>query len=183
MPKASVEDSYENKWGRRQEGTWEHLVGIDYNNDSGTKNTLEAFSKIANSREELYIIDTSSDGKVNQTNIYYDEYEYAEWEIPILEYNLTKYKLNKFCNTSIQKDWMGRYYVEVNYCPAYLMQNLANMTTGDGPLLGYDVKGKYAEAKRCFVLSSGKAVLGGMEHPHTPITYYLIVHNKFVKSV
>lgn len=26
-------------------------------------------------------------------------------------------------------------------------------------------------------------VTQSMEHPHTPITYYLIVHNKFVKSV
>ena len=35
--------------------------------------------------------------------------------------------------------------------------------------------GKYADAKRSFVASSGKAVIGGMEHPHMQPTYYLIV--------
>lgn len=46
-----------------------------------------------------------------------------------------------------------------------LMQSLSNMTTGTGPLLGHDVKGKYASAKASFVASSGKVVIGGMTHP------------------
>lgn len=60
-----------------------------------------------------------------------------------------------------------------------LMQSLSNMTTGTGPLLGYDVKGKYASAKASFVASSGKVVIGGMTHPHMQPTYYLITRNNF----
>lgn len=60
-----------------------------------------------------------------------------------------------------------------------LMQSLSNMTTGTGPLLGHDVKGKYASAKASFVASSGKVVIGGMTHPHMQPTYYLIDRNNF----
>lgn len=60
-----------------------------------------------------------------------------------------------------------------------LMQSLSNMTTGTGPLLGHDVKGKYASAKASFVASSGKVVIGGMTHPHMQPTYYLIARNNF----
>ncbi len=59
------------------------------------------------------------------------------------------------------------------------MQTLANMTCGIGPTLGRDVKGVYAYAKTSFVLSSGKLLVGGMEHSHMPTTYYLISHNDF----
>ena len=39
--------------------------------------------------------------------------------------------------------------------------------------------GKYNDAKLSFVASSGKVVIGGMEHPHMQPTYYLIVRNDF----
>lgn len=61
-----------------------------------------------------------------------------------------------------------------------LMQSLSNMTTGTEPLLGHDIKGKYASAKASFVDSSGKVVvIGGMTHPHMQPTYYLIARNNF----
>lgn len=60
-----------------------------------------------------------------------------------------------------------------------LMQSLSNMTTGTGPLLGHDVKGKYASAKASFVASSGKVVIGGMTHSHMQPTYYLIARSNF----
>lgn len=60
----SVNEHYENKWLGAEEGTWEWLVGVDYNDDGGTSRTLECFGKIASCREELYKLDTSKDGKV-----------------------------------------------------------------------------------------------------------------------
>lgn len=60
------------------------------------------------------------------------------------------------------------------------MQILSNMTTGVGPILGHDVRGKYATAKASFVASSGKVFVGGMTHPHMQPTYYLIARNDFL---
>lgn len=116
----------------------------------------------------------------------------AEKELTELTNTLRNEKLLKFCKLSIVGGgFLKPYHVEVNYCPAYLMQMLSNMTTKVGPMLGHDTKVKYAEAKASFVASSGKIKkgvvdlrkLGGMEDPHTPITYYLIEYNNFVTKV
>ena len=181
----SVEAHYENKWGRRQEGTWEWIVGADYNNDGGTARTLRYFTKIANNREELYILDSSSAGKVWENNFGHLTRAGAQRELEELTLMLENEKLLKFCKLRIVGGgFLTLHHVEVNYSPAYLMQTLANMTTGVGPLLGRDVKGKYTWAKASFVASSGVLpMIGGMEDPHLPITYYLITHNDFVKKV
>lgn len=42
------------------------------------------------------------------------------------------------------------------------MQMLANMTTGVGPKVGYDVSGKYLAAKTSFIRSNGQVIVGGM---------------------
>lgn len=176
----SVEDNYENKWWGAQEGTWEWFIGVDYNNDGGTSRTLNSFSKIASSREDLYKLDTGSDGKVWENNLGHTTYSGAEAELIELKATLESEKLLKFCNVYIvDKGFL--YYVEINYSPAYLMQTLCNMTTSTGPMLGHDVKGKYASAKASFVASSGKVVVGGMTHPHMQPTYYIIAHNGFRK--
>lgn len=116
----------------------------------------------------------------------------AEKELRELTKTLQNEKLLKFCKLSIVGGgFLTPYHVEVNYCPAYLMQTLANMTTEVGPKLGRDVKGKYASAKTSFVGSSGKikygvfdlSKFGGMEDPHMPITYYLIAYNNFKTKV
>lgn len=180
----SVENHYENHWGSAQKGTWEWLTGNDYNNDGGLQRTLDAFAKVASSREELYILDDSSDGKVWENNLGHTTLEGAEEELEELTNTLRNEKLLKFCSLSIVGgELMTPYHVEVNYSPAYLMQILANMTTGVGPTLGRDVKGKYASAKASFVASSGKLGIGGMTRPHLTITYYLIVYNNFVDHV
>jgi hypothetical protein len=46
--------------------------------------------------------------------------------------------------------------------------------------LGLDLKGKYANVRQQFALASGQIQVagvgpGGMEHPHMPGTYYMIV--------
>lgn len=180
----SVEDHYENKWGTAQKGTWEWLTGVDYNNDGGTQRTLDAFANIASNRSQLYVLDSSPDGRVWENNLGHTTLEGAESELTELTNTLRNEKLLKFCRLSIVGGgFLTPYHVEVNYSPAYLMQMLANMTTGVGPMLGHDTKGKYAAAKASFVASSGKVVVGGMTHPHLPITYYLIVYNNFVDHV
>jgi hypothetical protein len=180
----SIKLHYENKRFSRQQGTWEWLVGEDYNNDGGTQRTLECFSKISKSRNDLYELDFSSDGKVYENNTGHSTYEGAEKELEKLTKELENEKLLKFCKLKIVgSEFLTSYHVEVNYCPAYLMQSLSNMTTSVGPTLGRDVKGKYRSAKASFVASSGKAICGGMEDPHLTITYYLIAHNNFVNKV
>ena len=180
----SVEDNYENKWFGAQEGTWEWFIGVDYNNDGGTSRTLNSFAKIANSREDLYKLDNGSDGKVWENNLGHTTYSGAQKELEELKATLESEKLLKFCNVYIVGGGI-LYHVEINYSPAYLMQTLCNMTTGTGPKLGHDVKGKYASAKASFVASSGKipgmAIIGGMTHPHMQPTYYIIAHNGFRK--
>lgn len=175
----SVEDSYENKWGRAQSGTFEWLTGYDYNNDSGTSRTLAAFYAIANNRADLYVLDSSNDGKVNIENKYHITTNGAEKRCEEVKGILENVKLLRFCDVYVVSGVIK--HVEVNYCPAYLMQNLANMASKTGPLTGYDTKGIYAKAKASFIASSGfipGGFVGGMTHPHMQPTYYLIAHNK-----
>ncbi len=176
----SIAKNYENRFGKAEEGTWEWLIGKDYNNDGGTKRTLKAFANISDTREDLYKLDSGSDGKVWENNIGHVTRKGAEDEMVELNKTLENEKLLRFCNTYVVGGGL-LYHVEINYCPAYLMQSLSNMTTGKGPLLGHDVKGKYASAKASFVASSGKVIVGGMTHPHMQPTYYLIARNNFEK--
>lgn len=177
----SVEDMYENEWWTAEKGTFEWLTGgDDYNNDGGTSRTVNSFAKIAKSREELYVIDTSGDGKVNIGNKYHITTKGAEERKIDVEEMLDEVKLFRFCDIYITGGAIK--HVVVNYCPAYLMQNLANMASETGPMTGYDTAGKYADAKASFIASSGQIPvlerLGGMGHPHMPATYYLMVYNK-----
>ena len=95
---------------------------------------------------------------------------------------------------TIEKDsgiLVSFYRAKINYCPAYAMQTFANMASEVGPKTGRNLSGKYNSAKWSFIGSSGeikikekpiigeKAIVGGMTHPHMPITYYLIVNNDF----
>ncbi len=182
----SVEKKYENKFGMAKEGTWEWLVGYDYDNDGGTQRTIKTFSKLAENRKELYKLDNSSDGKVWENNVGHITKQGAEDEKVKLTQILKDEKLLPYCKLSVVGSGLS-YHVEVNYCPAYLMQTLANMATKVGPTLGHDVKGKYASAKASFIATSGfvkvKGVgIGGLTDPHLQITYYLIAHNKFANN-
>ena len=58
------------------------------------------------------------------------------------------------------------------------------MASKKGPMIGRDMSGKYNKAKWKFIFSSGEPPLeklhvGGMYHPHMPLTYYLIARNDF----
>ena len=173
----SIDKEYETI--TKKEGSWKWLMGEGYNSDGGTQRTLDAILAVASTREELYILDSSDDGKVWENNIGHTTTDGAQKELEELTETLKNEKLYRFCKLSIVGTAVK--HVEVNYCPAYLMQSLANMTTKVGPALGHDVKGVYASAKASFVFSSGKLVVGGMEHPHLTGAYYLIVYNNFKK--
>ena len=172
----SVNEHYETKWLGANEGTFEWLIGSDYNDDGGTARTLDCFAALANSREDIYKLDTTADGKVWENNVGHLTRAGAEEELLELTAILEEEKLLKFCNVYVVGSGIS-YHVEINYCPAYFMQTLSNITTGVGPLLGRDVKGKYNTALVSFVASSGKVVVGGMAHPHMQPTYYLLARN------
>lgn len=167
-------------FGKEKEGAFKWFTGLSYNDDGGTQRTLDCFAALATCREDLYKLDTTSHGKMTYTGLFGLKYNKKDATAKYNELN-TKFKnekLSQFCKVSIMQSGT-KYYVEVNYCPAFFMQMLANMTTGVGDLLGYTLGTKYNDAKLSFVASSGKVVVGGMEHPHMQPTYYLIAQNNF----
>ena len=62
------------------------------------------------------------------------------------------------------------------------------MASGVGDNKGRDLRGKYEDAKWSFIFSSGEAPfigwvgIGGMKHPHMPVTYCLIARNIFIEK-
>ena len=170
----SVKDLYEDSnWFTNKEGTFEWLCGYDYTVSGGVQNALNAFTKVASNREQLYVLDSTSDGKCNIGNASHWSQSAAETRKKELEAELESVKLARFVSIGVRQSGL-MWIAEVNYCPAYLMQNLANMASSTGPLTGYDVKGKYADAKSAFIT----CFLGGMTHPHQQVTYYLMTYNE-----
>ena len=170
----SVNDLYEDdNWFADKEGSFEWLCGYDYNDNGGIKGALEAFNKLATNRVELYVLDATSDGKCNIGNASHWSQADAEKRKAELEAELGAVKLARFVSIGVRKSGL-MWIAEVNYTPAYLMQNLANMASTTGPLTGYDVKGKYASAKGAFI----NCFINGMVHPHQQVTYYLMTYNK-----
>lgn len=168
-------------FGKEKEGTFKWFTGVSYNDDGGTQRTLDCFAALATCREDLYVLDKTSHGKMTYTGLLGLKYNKTDATAKMNEVK-TKLKnenLLKFCEIYLVKSGT-KYYVEVNYCPAFFMQMLSNMTTGVGDLLGYTLGTKYNDAKLSFIASSGKAVVGGMEHPHMQPTYYLIARNNFL---
>ena len=174
----SVKEAYSGS----KTGSFKWFTGLSYNDDGGTQRTLDCFAALANSRADLYKLDTTSAGKFYYAGNFalgYSQKDAAK-KYDSLVADLKAQNLLQFCTVKIvEGGTVWKYRVEVNYSPAYFMQMLANMTTGVGPLLGHDLTGKYNDAKLSFVASSGKVVIGGMEHPHMQPTYYLIVRNDF----
>ena len=175
----SIMNSYESGFLASDKGTFEWLIGEDYNNDGGTQRTLDSFAAIVNCREDLYVIDTSADGTAYENGLGHLNLDGAQKELNELTATFESESLMRFCRFTIEKG-LFMYKVKINYSPAYLMQSLANMTTSTGPLLGHAISGKYATAKNSFIASSGKVLIGGLAHPHMQPTYYLIAHNNFL---
>lgn len=154
-------------------GSFEWLTGDDYNDNGGIAAALEAFRAIVSNREQLYILDTSDDGKVNIGNKYHTTMEGAQNRLLEVQAMMDEVKLGRFITLAILTNSVGIKHVELTYSPAYLLQNLANMASSTGPLIGYDTRGKYATAVTRFVT----CYVTGMTHPHFQPTYYLIARN------
>lgn len=172
--------------------TFEFLFGRDYDSNAWLSTAVSSFEKMVGNREDIYVMDTTSgDGVVTDGSlVYFDDSHYTDF-CKLLDAG----KLTKFCKVEKHTDlwtWPG-YNIKVTYCPAYAMQVIADLAIAKeqykivDSLKGYeqldwisiDLKGKYATARRDFILASGKipfigGVPGGMECPHMPATYYMI---------
>ena len=158
------------------------MVGKDYDSNASLDLAVNSFKKIADDREDFYILDTmSGDGTITEGGFHVSDDAYNDL-VSMLEAG----KMEKFCELKKNKQLVG-YTIEITYCPAYVAQNIANLA---GDVEGYDIfdwigvdlKGKYSTARRDFALASGLipvvgSVPGGMTCPHIPGAYYLIANN------
>ncbi|MCJ1988090.1 lipase family protein [Lactococcus carnosus] len=169
-------------------GTFEWLTGYKYNDDGGTKRTLNAFSKVANGREALYRKNYDEEKEID-FRFGHNFCKSNEAYLLSLDDRLSRYVYNK-------KNGIFPYQM-----PAFLMQDLAYLASikdyeekygkkyvtipienGMNLLkVGSNVAPKYESAKFSFIRTSGQLpLIGGMAHPHLPQTYYLIARNNFV---
>jgi hypothetical protein len=171
----SIVENYEDEdWFADAEGSFEWLIGADYNGNGGVANALTAFAALASNRNDLYVLDLTDDGTVNIGNVNSFSQADAEKRLAEVQALMDEAKLSPFVSLSIIKKGFWQEAV-VTYSPAYLMQNLANMASGVGPTTGYDTRGKYQTAKNAFI----SCFIDGMTHPHMQPTYYLIARNNF----
>lgn len=189
----SIEENYEdNKPFMYDVGTFEYMFNRDYNSNGRMNNVIEAFLNMVsgeNAREDLYVLDTiSGDGVVLEGTLHVSDSAYTDQVNLLRDLNMDKY-----CTIEKIPVLLGSYTIKITYCPAYVMQSIANIASsgdieetygyGTMDLIGIDLKGKYREARWQFILGSGEMPLcgdlqvGGMEHPHMPVSYYLICNN------
>ena len=182
----SVNQKYESMLyvSNASEGTFEWFIEKDYNNNGMKDETLELLEYVADNRDELYIFDKTKEGYVIIGDYPYEET--VKEGFKNMETELKEEKLLRFSKLEVLKKKNSRipYYIEIRYCPAFLTQTIANMASKKGRKLGRELSGKYEDAKWSFIFSSGEEQLnimhiGGMYHPHMPLTYYLIAQNDF----
>ncbi len=173
-----------------KEGTWEWLMGHDYNPQSqkhmeSTLASLAALitpsSNAMTNRIKLYQLDTTENGRVIEDNRLAMSRKAAETELTRLDGLLSEERMRKFCKLEIVEEIAGLCHVEINYCPAYLLQNLANLAGAPDKStklkhISRDLKGMYSTARLNFA-TSYLDLTGGMTDPHIPQSYYLIAYN------
>ncbi len=183
----SVVDSFEDKNYSGDPNLYFEAIfgGVDYNSSSYVQSSVDAFVAMTADRDTFYILDTTSgDGVIMEGLLYFFDYDYTN-----LVDMLTAGKMYKFCTVTRYNQFIG-FTMDICYCPAYAAQNVANLAAcgdieskygyGVADWLGLDLKGKYANVRQQFALASGQIQVagvgpGGMEHPHMPGTYYMIV--------
>ena len=139
------------------EGTFEGVIGPDYNNNGMKDETLELLEYVADNRDELYIFDKTTEGRATTGD--FGDITKAREELKILKKELEEEKLLRFSKFDIVKvhgSLTWNYAVEVRYCPAFLTQTIANMASKKGRKLGRELSGKYEDAKWSFIFSSGE---------------------------
>jgi hypothetical protein len=177
-----------------KEGTFEWLIGEDYDNDGGTDRTIDCFKEVVSNRNRIYTYD-SKDGKKDLKK-FGSQLDADKYRAKIKK-EYSQYKLDKFCE--LKTETRGRlllsnqYVVVRTITPAFFMQDLANLAGevyGNDKLLEYIGIGminKYSKAKFSFAATSGQIPgigegglqVGGMTHPHMAPTYYLIAKYGF----
>jgi hypothetical protein len=194
----SIKDNYENKWWKAQEGTWENLMGFDYNFNGNLSYTINAFSKVGSSREDLYKF--SEDAVLNLSQRYRNRNDALNDALE--QFNKYTERIKRYVqvleptkrNTGKGGTW---YFPQIKQSPACFMMILADMAAQKkyggkkGGTSGFKVADNYDNAKALFVFSAldskknaeiyGKAIdflnLGGMSDAHYPESYYLIAKN------
>ena len=184
----SIKEKYEDKFGRYDDGTWEAMFNHDYNFNGNLKETLNAFSKLLENREQIY----QFTGEDNTIYIYEKEYGTKDVAIQAKNDLYDKYgmRISRFCKFKIEETekFFGGvcYQVAVEQSPAAMMMILTDVVgskqhkrtdTGDDSIVGYDQLGagedkfmgqnigfyvakKYKDAKAEFVWSGADSTGG-----------------------
>ncbi|MDY4969719.1 MAG: VWA domain-containing protein [Lachnospiraceae bacterium] len=180
----SVKDRYEDRNPfTNRDNTFEALFDRDYDSNGYVDDCEDAFAEMTKNRKTYYELDDSSgDGQVLEGMLHTSDEFYNDFEKM-----LTAGKMLPYCELETKDKLIG-YELQVTYCAAYAAQNLANLAAaneikvrtkyGVWDWINIDLKGKYSKARSTFVKASGELkIMGGMECPHTPDTYYLITTN------
>ena len=155
----SVKDSYENKFGRAQQGTWENIFHTDYNFNGNKEKTIAEFGKVASSREEVYQF--SNDNKSIYTYATkYNTHQEAEYAAQNLSQRYGT-RINKFTNIYVSKRIFHKqvgprdiieeikYQVDVKQKPAAFMMILTDVIStqqyANGKLQPYNMRGSGEE--------------------------------------
>lgn len=177
----SIKEKYEDTspFGNKA-GTFEDLVGMDYNPNSQMDGVLAAFQKIAPNRAALYEF-TAADNTYEWLGINHFGFDAAQKDADKFERELNS-TMKQFCKVEVHsvKDGFGvsKYRAGCEQSPAYFMQVLA-LVAADGSLgtvIGNAVADKYESARNKFIV----CFLSGMTHPHWTESYYLIASNDFL---
>lgn len=177
----SIKDKYEdhNPFGNKA-GTFEDLVGMDYNPNSQMDNVLAAFQKIASNRGALYVF-TAADNTYEWLGINHFGFDAAQKDADKFKQGLNS-TMKQFCKVEVHsvKDGFGvsKYRAACEQTPAYFMQVLALIAADGeiGTVIGNAVADKYEDARNKFIV----CFLAGMTHPHWTESYYLIASNDFL---
>ncbi|MBR3084748.1 MAG: S-layer homology domain-containing protein [Oscillospiraceae bacterium] len=202
----SIRDSYEDKFGWYDDGTWEKMFGMDYNYNGNLNDTLKAFSKIVDNRDDLYEYTGEDDTFYTYKTAYNSKSSVNEAIYAQMEKHGER--ISKFCHYYSLLKLNGNYYVSVEQTPAAMMMILTDVVAGEqydgsskkikysqrgsgedsfvGNDIGFFVAKRYQKAKSEFVWSGSdsaadiamKLRLGGMVHSHMPGTYYLIAQDE-----
>lgn len=201
----SIHDNYENKFGSSEDYTWEYLFKDDYNYNGNLNDTIKAFKKIANNRNDLYTFSEDKD------TIYSYKLPFGQFLSDELTTRRNKYgtRIGRFCEV-YSKPTFANYSINVKQSPAFLMMVLAELAStkchtyenGIDEIITYTplcddedtyarnnasfyVAKKYKNAKKEFIHSGAdsregiatKINYGGMVHSHMMGTYYLLAND------
>lgn len=177
----SIKDSYEDKFGAYNDGTWEAMFGCDYNYNGNLSDTLKAFSKIVDNRNELYVFTGESNTQYTYSTKYETESEAEAAAAALRErYGDRISKFSKFYTVKNTTLFGNVYYqVMVEQSPAAMMMILTDVvaskqhtrtSSGADKIVAYSQRGagedtfvgqdigfyvakKYEKAKKEFVWS------------------------------